>query len=261
MERRLTDGILTAAQETVMARVLTEEQGKRDHLVVHLSGAHAYGFPSPDSDLDLKAIHIARTSELLGLSPPAQTFDRAEIIDGVEIDYTSNELAHALSGILAGNGNFIERVLGRTAPLASPLLGELAPIVKRSLSKRIYKHYRGFAMNQLAFLEKEPTVKKLLYVFRTASTGIHALETGEVDADLARLAGPLGLADVPALIERKRAGERTALEPREIDLFRAEITRLFARLDTARDRTTLPDEPPNVDDVKAWLLHVRRARL
>lgn len=249
-----------------MTRVLDVEQAKRAHLVVHLSGAHAYGFPSPDSDLDLKAIHVARTSELLGLSPPALTFDRAQIIDGVEIDYTSNELAHALNGILGGNGNFVERVLGRTAPLASPLLDELAPIAKRALSRRLYKHYRGFAMNQLAFLEKETSggaasVKKLLYVFRTAATGIHVLETGEVDADLGRLAGPLGLADVPALVARKRAGERTALDASELDLYRAEITRLFARLDTARDRSPLPDEPPNVDEVKAWLLHVRRARL
>ena len=30
-------------------------------MVVLLSGAHAYGFPSPDSDLDLKAIHLADT--------------------------------------------------------------------------------------------------------------------------------------------------------------------------------------------------------
>src|SRR4029079_16750085 len=99
-----------------------------------LSGAHAYGFPSPDSDLDLKAIHVAKTSALVGFDPPQPTVERTEILEGVEIDYTSNEIAHALSGILNGNGNFIERVLGRSAfassPLAScPELEELRPPV------------------------------------------------------------------------------------------------------------------------------------
>jgi len=108
-----------------MARVVAEEEARREHVVVYLSGAHAYGFPSPDGDLDLKAIHVARTADLLGFEAPAPTVDRAEVIDGVEVDYTSNELAHAHSGILGGNGNFIERVLGRTE--AGPL-GKDAPL-------------------------------------------------------------------------------------------------------------------------------------
>lgn len=51
------DDVLTNEQRSVMTRVLAEEEAQREHLVVYLSGAHAYGFPSPDSDLDLKAIH------------------------------------------------------------------------------------------------------------------------------------------------------------------------------------------------------------
>jgi predicted nucleotidyltransferase len=177
MERmKVSDDVRNALSETqrrIMSRVLEEEQARREHVVVYLSGAHAYGFPSPDSDLDLKAIHIAKTEDLLGLDTPAPTVDRAETIDGVEIDYTSNELRHALAGVLAGNGNFIERILGRTTAHESPLLHELRPIVQGSLSRRVYRHYHGFARNQLAFLEKEPTVKKLLYVLRTTLTGIH----------------------------------------------------------------------------------------
>ncbi len=138
--------------------------------------------PTGAGDLDLKAIHVANTADLLGFEIPAATVDRAEIIDGVEIDYTSNELAHALSGILNGNGNFLERVLGRMTAATSPLLDELRPVTQRSLSRRVHRHYRGFAQNQLRFLEKEPTAKKLLYVLRTTTTGIHLLETGEARA-------------------------------------------------------------------------------
>lgn len=256
-----TDAVLSDDQRTVMRRVLSEEESKREHIVVYLSGAHAYGFPSPDSDLDLKAIHIANTADLLGFDIPSPTVDRAEFIGAVEVDYTSNELAYALSGILRGNGNFIERVLGRLVPHASPLLDELRPIARRSLSRRMHRHYRGFAENQLRFLEKEPTVKKLLYVLRTALTGIHLLETGELEPDLTLVMGRYGLARAQELIDRKRGGERIGIEPALIDRWRPDIQRVFTRLDSAHETSGLPAEPANESEIRDWLLAVRRARL
>ncbi|MFY1825632.1 nucleotidyltransferase domain-containing protein, partial [Myxococcus fulvus] len=41
-------GTLTEHEKTVADRVLDEESARREHLVVSLTGAHAYGFPSPD---------------------------------------------------------------------------------------------------------------------------------------------------------------------------------------------------------------------
>lgn len=253
--------VLTAEQSAVMKRVLDEEESRREHVVVYLSGAHAYGFPSPDSDLDLKAIHVANTADLLGFEPPAPTVDRAEVIAGVEIDYTSNELAHALGGILGGNGNFIERVLGKMTPRASRLLDELRPLAQRALSRRVHRHYHGFAQSQLRFLEKEPTAKKLLYVLRTTLTGIHLLETGEVEADLSRLMVDYGVSDAAVLIERKRAGERVSLDPTLLEAWRPRMDALFGRLDTARAASPLPEAPSNEDELRAWLLAVRRSRL
>jgi len=252
--------VLTADQRRVMARVLAQEEARREHVVVYLSGAHAYGFPSPDSDLDLKAIHVAKTADLLGFDVPAPTFDRAEILDGVEIDYTSNELAHALAGVLAGNGNFLERVLGRLVPHASPLLDEMRPLVRRSLSRRVHRHYRGFAQNQLRFLEREPTAKKLLYVLRTALTGIHLLKTGELEPDLTRIMDAYGFADAAALVERKRAGERVALDAAVFDAWRPRLDGLFSALDDAHASSLLPEEPPNEPEIRDWLLAVRRSR-
>lgn len=254
MER--VEDVLTQGERAVMQRVLTEEEAQRNHLVVYLSGAHAYGFPSPDSDLDLKAIHVAPTRALLGFTVPVATIDRAEVLEGVEVDYTSNELA----GILQGNGNFIERVLGRTSALSSPLLAELRPLVQRSLSTRVHRHYRGFAQNQLRALEQQPTVKKLLYVLRTAVTGIHLLETGELEADLSRLMDRYALADAATLIERKRAGERTPLDSSQIEAWHPRIEALFHRLDHAFDHGVLPPAPPNEAELLEWLLEVRRAR-
>jgi predicted nucleotidyltransferase len=255
------EDVLTEAQRTIMARILAEEEGRREHVVVYLSGAHAYGFPSPDSDLDLKAIHVAKTADLLGFEVPSPTVDRAEVLEGVEIDYTSNELAHALSGILGGNGNFLERVLGRMVPYASTLLSELRPLAKRSLSRRVHRHYRGFALNQLRFAEKEPTAKKLLYVLRTALTGIHLLATGELEPDLTRLMDSYGLADAASLVERKRAGERVGLDPGLLETWRPRVHALFERLDASLERSPLPPDPPNESELREWLLAVRKSRL
>jgi uncharacterized protein len=253
--------VLTKDQREVMSRVLAEEEARREHVVVYLSGAHAYGFPSPDSDLDLKAIHIARTADLLGFEVPPPTVDRAEIVDGVEIDYTSNELSHALAGILNGNGNFLERVLGRMTAHASPLLNELRQLAARSLSRRVHRHYRGFALNQLRFAEKEPTAKKLLYVLRTSLTGIHLLETGELEADVTRLLDMYGVGESASLVERKRAGERVGIDPALLDAWRPRLDALFARLDAAFERSPLPPEPPNERELRGWLLSVRKSRM
>lgn len=255
------DEVLTTEQRAVMSRVLAEEGALREHLVVYLSGAHAYGFPSPDSDLDLKAIHIAPTADLLGFDVAPSTVDRAEIVSGVEIDYTSNELSHALAGVLNGNGNFLERVLGRTVARESPLLVELRPLVARSLSRRFHRHYRGFALNQLSFAEKEPTAKKLLYVLRTSLTGIHLLETGELEVDVTRLFDVYGLADARSLVERKRSGERVGIDAELLEAWKPRIDALFARLEASLDGSVLPREPPNEGELREWLLSVRRARL
>jgi predicted nucleotidyltransferase len=243
-----------------MSLVLREEEARREHVVVYLSGAHAYGFPSPDSDLDLKAIHVAKTGDLLGFEVPPSTVDRAEVIGGVEIDYTSNELAHALSGILGGNGNFIERVLGRMTAQPSAFLDELRPLAKRALSRRVHRHYRGFAQNQLRFLEKEPTAKKLLYVLRTTLTGIHLLLEGELEADLTRTMDAYGVPDARALVEQKKAGERVPLDPKQVESWQPRVLALFEKLDEARAKSSLPEDPANEEELRTWLLSVRKRR-
>jgi hypothetical protein len=184
-------------QRAVADRILDQESRSRRHLVVSLSGAHAYGFPSPDSDLDLKAIHVAPTEQLLGLSPPSSSApDRLEVVEGVEIDYSCNEVQPALVGILQGNGNFIERVLSRFVLRSSPEHAELRELVGRCLSRRLQRHYRGFATGQLREWERDGfrSAKRLLYVLRTTLTGTHALLTGEIERDVTRLLDPYGWA-------------------------------------------------------------------
>lgn len=253
--------ILPPAQAAVARAAIAQESGKRHHVVVYLSGAHAYGFPSPDSDLDLKCVHIADTESLLGLRPPATTFDRAEIVEGVEIDYTSNELGHVLAGILAGNGNFLERILGSTAVETSALHEELRALVSRCLSKRFHRHYRGFAGSQKKAMEEKPTAKKALYVLRTALTGTHLLRTGALVTDLTELMDGYGFGEARSLLEEKQKAERQALADDARTFWTRELDRALAALDRAEQESALPDQAAASDAVEAWLVRTRRARL
>jgi predicted nucleotidyltransferase len=253
----MTD-VLSEHARGVADQVVAEEERLRRHVVVALSGAHAYGFPSPDSDLDLKAIHLAPTRSLLGLAEPPPARDRQEVIDGVEIDYTSNELGGALRGLLKGNGNYLERILGTHLLAQSPLLAELVPRARATLSKRYYRHYLGFARQQQEALTKAaPTAKKVLYVLRTALTGAHLLRTGELRVDLTHNLDEYGYPDARELIERKKAGERTELDAAGLSHWSVRIQRAFELLDDAHLESALPDEPVYTRELEAWLVDVR----
>jgi predicted nucleotidyltransferase len=208
----MTPGVSSPHAEAVARRVLLEEESRRSHLVVALTGAHPFGFASPDSDLDLKAIHLAPTRDLLGLRPVTPTFDRLEVIDGVEIDYTSNELGMAMAALLEGNGNFLERILGPHVLFASPVLAELAGLARRTVTQRVHRHDRGLASGQLHEFDEPDggTAKKALSVPRTTLTGAHALRTGEIDPNLEHHLRPHGFEDAEALreqdVERVRPG-------------------------------------------------------
>ncbi len=260
MEHMFPDQVLTPHQAAIARRVLSEEDARRRHIVVALSGAHAYGFPSPDSDLDLKAIHVAPTRSLVGLSSLPAHGSRVEVLEGVEIDYTSNEIGPVLTGILKGNGNFAERVLGALQPVVSPELDGLRPLVQGALSRRLHAHYLGFARSQEHALEEpgKATAKKVLYVLRTSLTGAHALTCGRIETDVTRLLDDYGFGDARELIVLKRSGERAALPADYLTRWKARLAAAFVKLDDARERSPLPEAPGNTSDIEEWLISLRR---
>jgi predicted nucleotidyltransferase len=249
-----------AHARAVAEQVLAEEEAKRRHLVVALSGAHAYGFPSPDSDLDLKGFHLEPTRRLVGLEPPPLHANRFEVIQGVEIDYSSNEIGPALASLLGGNGTYLERVLGPICMKTAAEFDELQTIARRNLSRAFYRHYHGFAEAQRRTFESAtgPTAKRLLYVLRTALTGTHLLRTGELVTDLTAIMDSYGLGAARALVDAKRAGERTVLEETTRQVWLGELGRALAMLDEARDRSPLPEEAPARAEAEAWLIELRQ---
>lgn len=252
--------VLTPHQQTVAKAFLVAREAERKHLVVYLSGAHAYGFPSPDSDLDLKCVHIAPTSSLVGLDVVEDPGDRIEIVDGVELDYGSNEIAAVLRGAIKGNGNYLERILGDLALGGDAALhAEAREIVRPLLSRRCARHYAGFATSQLKLFDEKPTAKRALYVLRTAGTGIHLLARGELVADLERLRAHLP-DEVDELLVIKRTGERSELEPMHAAEWRNRLHETIEAVDRAWRTAVIPPEPPVTAIAAAdeWLRRVRK---
>jgi predicted nucleotidyltransferase len=257
--------MVAPAQAVVARRFVEDEMAKREFLVVFMSGGHSYGFASPDSDLDLKAVHIAATRDLIGFSPATPTVNWLGFIDDVEIDYTSNELQLVLGGVLGGNGNFLERILGATVVFEGAALPPLRPLVRAVLSRRVHRHYAGFARSQRKAVDAAatPTAKKILYVLRTTLTGTHLLTTGELVTDVKLLLDDHGFAAARELIAIKQAGERTELTPDDAARWRVDLDRAQQLLDDALAASPLPEEPPPaaVAELEDWLVEVPRQRL
>lgn len=256
---------MTPAQRAVAERVVAEEVSKRETLVISLCGAHAYGFASVDSDLDLKGVWAAPSRRLLGLGGTPGAIDRSEWIAEIEVDFTVNELTQVVRGVLEGNGNMLERIMDPRPLYAAPELAELREHTRQSLSQRSYAHYRGFAHSQreaVGLIDRAaPKAKKVLYVLRTTITGAHLLETGEVVPDLSKLYAKYGFPEVPELIAHKREAEQGVLPSEWIEKVPSLLDRAFARLDQALERSVLPEQPSNEAALERWLIDYRIATL
>jgi hypothetical protein len=213
-------------------------------LFATVSGAHLYGFPSVDSDWDLRGAHILPAESVLGLLPVEDTVELSSK-DGVELDIVSHDVRKFFGLLLKANGYVLEQLYSPIVVLTSPEHEELKIIARGCITRFHVHHYLGFAANQWKlFLKEEPhRVKPLLYVFRVLLTGIHLMETGEVEADLCVLNEHFRIPFIPELIARKTGGvEQQVLGSSEMEYFERQFTEWEKRLMEAGEKTRLPSE-------------------
>ncbi|RYG55914.1 nucleotidyltransferase, partial [bacterium] len=158
-------------------------------IFVTVSGAHLYGFSSPDSDFDLRGAHLLPLREIVGLNPTRETVEIAEIRDGLEWDIVSHDARKFFNLLLKDSGYALEQVMSPLVVLSSPEHEELKAICAKCLNRRFSRHYLGFGENQWHLFQKKtpPRVKPLLYIYRVLLTGIHMMETGRLECNLVRL--------------------------------------------------------------------------
>lgn len=233
-------------------------------LLCGITGSHHYGFSSPDSDLDLKGIHLAETEAVLGLEPVPEVHERLLVFEGVECDLTTNEARKALKLLLGGNGNMLERIVTPFQVVDTPHVGPLRRLAEGARSRQFFRHYAGFFRGVCREHEKSPapTAKSLLYAYRVALTGVHLLRTGEVVADLRENAPRYGFPEALDLIAFKvEAKEKAVVSAADDSRHRANWPKLDALLYEAKQASPLPEEAGNAAECSAWLVDVRRQAL
>jgi uncharacterized protein len=231
-------------------------------LLCAVSGAHMYGFPSADSDLDLKGIHVVPTRELLGLRPDVAVHDLTAIHRGVECDLTTNEAGSALALLLNGNGNMLERILSPFQLTLTDEVLELQELARRSVSRLFVRHYAGFFRGCQREHEREATAKTMLYSYRVALTGVHLLRSGVLEPNLTVLAPTFGYHDVADLVALKQAGTEHGPLPDDLDQHhRRRWPELEQALVDAEAESTLPAGAPNASEIEGWLISTRLSAL
>src|SRR4029077_1256608 len=198
-------------------------------LFVTISGAHLYGFPSPDSDFDLRGVHVLPLKEVVGLQTGPETIEKSGIHDGIEIDLVTHDAKKFFGLLLKKNGYVLEQVLSPLVVHTTPEHMELKEMAAQCITRHHAHHYFGFAETQWKLFEKEdpPRVKPLLYVYRVLLTGIHLIKTGIVEANLVRLNETANLPYLDDLIQQKVAGaEKERLTEMDLGFHRNEYNRL-----------------------------------
>ena len=233
-------------------------------IFVTISGAHLYGFPSPDSDYDIRGSHILPTRELLTLDEPRETLSFEGIEEGVEVDLVSHDARKFCAMLLKRNGYVLEQLTSPLIVRTTAFHQELLSLVPRMVTKHHVHHYLGFVNTQRGLFAKEdpPRVKPLLYIYRVLLTGIHLMRTGETQANLVTLLDiygrELALPYVPDLIARKVGSQEQAVVSGADRAFHdAEHDRLETVLKQAGESSTLPDAPSCRAEVNDLLIRVR----
>lgn len=225
-----------------------------------VSGAHLYGFPSPDSDYDLRGCHVLPLPEVVGLDTGRETVETSVMEGGFELDLVTHDARKFFGLLLKKNGYVLEQLDSPLVVHTTPEHEELKEIARGCVTRHHAHHYFGFAETQWKLFDKERPrrVKPLLYVYRVLLTGLHLMRTGEVEANLARLNEEARLSHVDDLIARKLAGpEKSALDDADAPFHRREYERLVSELEAAHQASTLPEAPSARPALNDLLIRLR----
>jgi predicted nucleotidyltransferase len=229
-------------------------------LFATISGAHLYGFPSPDSDYDLRGVHVLPAERVVGLEDGPFTIEVAEDQPDLELDLVTHDVKKFFDLMLRRNGYVLEQLWSPLVVHGTAEHDELKAIAVGCVTRHHRHHYRGFAETQWSLFRKEspPRVKPLLYLYRVLLTGIHLMRTGEVEANLIHLNDVFRLPQVPELIARKREGaEKGVLPGADLGLHEREYHRLVELLESSAEASTLPEAPTSRGALHDLLVRLR----
>src|SRR5580765_292216 len=132
-------------------------------LFATISGAHLYGFPSPDSDFDLRGAHVLPLEKVIGLDVRDETVEDSRVIEGLEMDIVSHDVRKFFGLLLKKNGYVLEQLFSPLVVYTTTEHEELKQIAATGkngsgvITKHHAHHYFGFAETQWnLFLKESP---------------------------------------------------------------------------------------------------------
>ena len=159
-----------------------EEEKNIKILLACETGSRAWGFPSPDSDYDIRMIYIHKKDWYLSLKEKKDSINL--MYENNDIDITGWELRKALRLLKKSNPPLLERIQSPILYLYDEeFLSEINKISKGVYSK-ISTIYHYLNMSKKIFEEIENSnkykLKKLFYALRTAVTCKWIMEKDEI---------------------------------------------------------------------------------
>lgn len=214
------------------------------------SGSRAWGFPSPDSDWDVRFIYARPLAGYLRVHPGRDVIERPDLPG--DLDLSGWDLRKALALLVKGNCAIREwldsPIVYRQLPaLADELRGLAGRVPARAAARH---HYRSLAVQVRArWLQRRPfPLKKYLYALRPALALRWLAEhpVGAPPMDLPALVAAVGLtaverAAISVLVEAKRAASEMG-DGRPDPVLDALIDRAieWAGTETEEDRARSP---------------------
>jgi len=226
-----------------------------------ISGAHLYGFESPDSDVDIRGVFSLNLSERLSLREETSTFESSFDQAGLEIDWVAHDIRKFAKLMTRRNGYVLEQLYSPLLVFDGGWLEELRDVGQGCMVRHLFHHYRGFIANKLKdVVAPAGTVKDMLYAYRVVLTGIHVLNSGLILAHLPSLLDLYPQTGVHDLMERKRHGdEHAALLPHDVVTHLPYLERLAADLEEAFLTSKLPEEVSTYDALDDLVIRICRA--
>ena len=194
------DPIAPAIRREIETRLDAVEAADGVRLLMAVeSGSRAWGFPSPDSDYDVRFIYVRPRNWYLSLVPGRDVIEHA-IVD--EIDLNGWDVRKALGLLLKSNAVVSEWMLSPIRYRADdPFIGTLAGLADALLEPRALAHHYAnlgrAASNRWLDRPGDVPVKKYFYALRPA-LAVRALRLNPAVRPPMNLQALIEVCDLPA---------------------------------------------------------------
>ena len=209
----------------------------RDLMMLALSGAHVYGNPKPDSDVDLRGIHMIELQSYLGLRDwRGDTVEWTEDVAETKYDIVTHELVKAVNLLFKGNGNILEMMMTELRVADPHLEMGILRYVPDILNTRFASHYKGLGEHMRHHLMRKGEGtdwyrKRVFYGYRSVLCGWFLMDEGRLEPNLYKLAEEYGIN-----IEMRMA--------QSWDEVGADLAKMIEVLEEKRETSALPENVP-----------------